>query len=367
MKCLILKGLDTLEFGLDIENYLLSIESFLNTFSELKENAQKTGIESEISISDTSITVHRTGIRFYAYSLSCNDFRIFFMEKVMKENPPVKVIFSSAFLWSFGFKGALDKFYEWFSAFNLKVIGTRLSRVDICIDSDEIKFVQSDLKGIVTHAQFREIHYVDSQFYQGKKFSGFTFGKGSLHARIYNKTLEIKKSLKGWFYQIWDEAGWDLKKEIWRVEFQLRREVLKELGINSFEDLMKKENSLWIYLTTKFLVIKSPKGENVTRWPIKRKWVIVQKADFNQEYSPLVRQSVLQGNTERLLDQAAGLLLTIAALNNHDSIEETLSLSNVWSKLKLQQKNTTFTNEIELRRNRFISAKQEAIIHGQNN
>ena len=64
-------------------------------------------------------------------------------------------------------------------------------------------------------------------------------------ARIYNKTIEIPKSGKIWFKDIWKENGWNGEKTVWRIEFQLKRGVLKELQIDLVEDLFEKEDELW--------------------------------------------------------------------------------------------------------------------------
>ena len=45
-------------------------------------------------------------------------------------------------------------------------------------------------------------------------------------ARIYNKSEEIKTTGKEWFKTIWLDNGWEGKKDVWRIEFQLRRKAL---------------------------------------------------------------------------------------------------------------------------------------------
>jgi hypothetical protein len=86
---LILKGIDTFEFGLEICNYRNSLESYLAKFKELKEKAQSSGIESTIRIGDLELTVHKSGQKFYTYRLSCKDFLIAFMENDSLKNAPI--------------------------------------------------------------------------------------------------------------------------------------------------------------------------------------------------------------------------------------------------------------------------------------
>ncbi len=176
---MIIKGIDTLEFGLDIEDYLDSFETYLDTFKKLKEEGQERGLESEIILGDINFKVHRSGIPFYAYRLSCNDFSICFMEKEMYENPPIRVRFMSSYLWSYGYKDAFQFFMEWFKHFDCIVTGNRISRVDICADSDKIYFAENDIKGIITKARSKTKHYVSDKYTEGRKFSGFSIGRGA--------------------------------------------------------------------------------------------------------------------------------------------------------------------------------------------
>ncbi|AFM43401.1 hypothetical protein Desaci_4562 [Desulfosporosinus acidiphilus SJ4] len=353
---MIVKGIDSLEFGLDIENYLSSMNEFLARFKELKEAAQLEGKEQEILIGDVNLSVHRNGIPFHAFKLTCNDFSICFMDKEIQDNPPIKVRLMACYLWSFGYEKAFENFMEWFKAFNVIVTGNRVSRVDPCVDTDEAAFVESDLKGIVTRARKRRKHFVTDEFSEGKKFSGFTIGGGGpLLARIYNKSLEIKRSGKFWFYTVWENNGWNCAKMVWRTEFQLRREVLKEFGIDTVKDILAKLDGLWAYLTGEWLVIKKPDVENVTRWKVKRKWQLIQKSTYGFNTSPLIREAVKIGNINRLLNQAAGIVLSIATLADHNLINDTTNVLTTWTNLKLEQKQTSLSNEKERRRKKYIS------------
>lgn len=145
------------------------------------------------------------------------------------------------------------------------------------------------------------------------------------------------------------------KKEIWRIEFQIRRSILKEFELNTVEDLQLHENGLWVYLTSQWLLIKQPSGKNVSRWSLKRKWKIVQQARIiNEETSPLVRESFKHGNVNRLLNQAAGIMMSVAALSYHNNIDETTKVLKTWTNLKLAHKQTSFQEETSRRRKMFF-------------
>jgi hypothetical protein len=358
VNALILKGIDTIEFGLDVDDYLSTFKPCLELFKSMKEAAQVSGVEQTINIGGVELTVHRTGIPFYAYKLTCNDFSICFMDKEMKGNSPIFVRLMSGFLWSYGHKKAYEIFLDWFRYFDATLYGIRLSRSDICVDIDEVAFKQSDTKGVVTRARRRVEHFVNGEYKEGREFSGFTVGGGGpILARIYNKSLEIKKSGKLWFHDIWREHGWSESRDVWRVEFQIRRAALKEFFIHSVNQLFEKEEQLWAYLTEEWLTVNQPSKDNVSRWKPKKKWKLVQTAGMNYKPSPLIREVVKKANLKQLLDQAAGIMLSVAALSNHDSFEATAKNIQSWAEMNLSKKNTSFLAEKQRRREKYLFAE----------
>lgn len=357
---MLIKGIDTLEFGIEVIDYLIEFRSMLDVFSLHKQLAQESNKDVILEINGINFTVSRTGIKFYQYSLSCNDFFIYFMDKSITTNSPIKVKFLASYIWSYGYKKAIENFMTWFNHFGLKLVQTKLSRIDICVDSDEFIFTKEDLKGVITRARDYKNHYVDTEYFNGRQFSGFSIGSGNpIIARIYNKTLEIKKSQKLWFQQVWKNNEWKTDNEVWRTEFQLRRPVLKEFNINSLDDISYKLNGLWLYLTQEWLTLRIAQNDsNTSRWPVNDKWIKIQQADINQTDSILVRKKVKNGNSEQLLNQIGGLLITLGALNDHHKIEHTLELSRNWIVSKLLSKNLSFEQEVNERKNRFIVSEE---------
>lgn len=352
---MILRGFDTVIFGVNIENYDSAFREHLDRFKELKAIGQETGIEQTVYLNDLALTVHRTGIRFYQYNLSCNDFNISFADKELKRNAPITVKFSSSYIWSFGLQGAFSKFVSWLESISTSITGTKVSRSDICADTDLVTFKEIDIKGVVTLARKRQRYFVDGDYAIVRKFSGFTIGKGSpLQARVYNKTLEIPTSGKAWFKEIWLANNWCEDKEVWRVEFQILRNILKEFGINTVEDLLKKESELWTYLTQQWLTIRQPSPDKVYRWKVKGKWRVIQEAGGDYKTPPLVREKVLQGSIQSLLDQGAGILLSVAAIGNHESLDDTLRVFKSWAEIALNKKNTSFHSEKERRQKKYL-------------
>lgn len=79
-------------------------------------------------------------------------------------------------------------------------------------------------------------------------FSGWTIGQGGImSARLYNKSLEIVSSGKEWIIPLWQKAGWDGESQVWRLEFQIKREVLTQKNISKLYEVLNHLNGLWSY------------------------------------------------------------------------------------------------------------------------
>lgn len=302
-------SIDTIEFGINVANYDKDFFDFIYKLEELKELSQKNMKDEVISINGINFSVNRKGQGFYRYKLECLDFHIYFMQHDMKNNPPIYIRFMSQFLWSYGYIECYKKFLEWFRTFDVWITENKLSRLDICFDTEEIEFLPSDKNYFVTRAKKVDTHYIeekayiDSEHYVGKIFSGFVIGRGSpLSCRIYNKSLEAKNG-KQWFCSIWEEYNYNPSKTVWRIEFQCRRQVLKELQVNSYEDINNKLEEIWAYYTQRWLVLKTKEKANVSRCSVLKKWTLVQNGGKDYKSTPIIRCSIRYGKLSSLLRQ----------------------------------------------------------------
>ncbi len=77
----------------------------------------------------------------------------------------------------------------------------------------------SDLDRFVSFSRRRRGFQENQQVYMtGARLTGFTFGKGDLVARIYDKTVEIQRRGVSWLPDLWGKDGDD--RSVWRLEFQ---------------------------------------------------------------------------------------------------------------------------------------------------
>jgi hypothetical protein len=115
-----------------------------------------------------------------------------------------------------------------------------------------------------------------SQFMNGDLLETFYAGNKSspIQLRIYDKEKEIKKKgteerwLLIWFV--------DDSKDVWRIEFQIRRPVLKQYRINSINDLRNQKADLWKYVTGEWFSLRCRDDENQTRRKIHEFWKKIQ-------------------------------------------------------------------------------------------
>lgn len=131
-------------------------------------------------------------------------------------------------------------------------------------------------------------------------FTGFAFGLGHhLSARLYNKSRECRVSRKGWFSEIWRRsAGYRAPNghgtvngkmrahyDVWRLEFQLRREALREFTVNveggwidlsSWDDCAENLDNVWRYLSLHWLRHGYRSAEN--RLVLSEPWKVLHHA-----------------------------------------------------------------------------------------
>jgi len=173
-------------------------------------------------------------------------------------------------------------------------------------------------KDMVTRAKSKiehNEHQVSSRYVSGKATTGYSVGKGDLMARIYNKTKEIRKSGKEWFKEIWLAGGWDGKQTVVRFEFQSRRGFLKEMSVDSFNDLLERLADIWRYYTHDWLKICIPgSGSNQARWQCRDYWSLVQSS-FNLfgEAFGVLRYKAKEVYYEHLFMQIRGCAISACA------------------------------------------------------
>jgi hypothetical protein len=235
----------------------------------------------------------------------------------------------------------------------------QLSQVDVCVDvagwSDIEQldrwrhFVTRSIKGGGYDEPDMLYGAASREYTMGLKRTGFDFARsgkrvGSLSCRMYDKTRELKKSGKDWFYDLYRSRGWDEYDDgpVWRVEFSFKREALHELlqevdgveqfhGIEDAHELPDRLPLLWAYATGQVeggsdgapdgwlrCVVPHPSDKKRSRWPTHPVWKVVQGAflediEMPPQFGKIVRKRWEDHNIEKGVEAMIGYASSLAA------------------------------------------------------
>lgn len=198
---------------------------------------------------------------------------------------------------------------------------------------------------------------VDS--YSRGQFSGWVIGAGGqISARLYDKSLEIvQKKHKPYLIDLWTRAGMNPKLPVWRLEFQLRREVLEQLGIRSFASLINNQGGIWMHATQRWLRLAVPQAgdSNRSRWPTHPLWAALSEIRWRLDDVPLERQyaPTRPPSEERLLRLVMAALTSFMAIHGltryQAGLKAFLGRFQVFHEARCEQKlNTTLEDWVEL-------------------
>ncbi len=215
-------------------------------------------------------------------------------------SPSFFVTYRSDALWHKGAQQLHAEFNGW--ALGLNFVHARdegLSRVDFTFDF-ELPFIDFDQDSFVTLAS------KDAQHRKDRKAQTFRFGEGDVVLRVYDKTAEIREaSAKTWFYDLWG----GVTENVWRVEFQIRKDVLKRFGIRTFQDLFDGSGDVLRYLVHEHTTLRVRQDDsNRSRWPLHPLWVMLQAHVETLQAQGVIREV---DPDERLLEQMMRLAVSV--------------------------------------------------------
>lgn len=278
-----------LRFGVD-SLYLsypgVMTEDWDKKLARLKELAQ---MEDDLSQSIAQVTicehlfeVRDKGAGRFSYVLVDNAYRIQASNSRSKSLPLAYVQISSEYLTHAGIEKAEEGLRHIVNTLGVVNEPANISRVDLyadfCADCPMDAF--EPLRDWVMRVETMSLHYSHG------RFSGWSFGSGGdIVARLYDKTLEVeKKSHKFYLHELWKAAGWDGESQVWRMEFEAKRNALVSLQLPKLSHLLPNQAALWRYLTENWLRLTVPteSDSNRARWNNHPLWDFIASA-FNSE------------------------------------------------------------------------------------
>ncbi|HEV2292312.1 MAG TPA: hypothetical protein VGR35_00555 [Tepidisphaeraceae bacterium] len=205
----------------------------------------------------------------YRYHLQLPHAHVYLQERQQAagSTPNVYVSLTSESLWKRGLDGAITSVRVVLERLGGRIERMLPSRCDLAADFRVPGGLS--LAFLMSHKVSRTDKF--EHHLTGDVLETFRAGRGdsAIQARIYDKGKEIFKSDKRWFLDLWmlpDGA------DVWRIEFQLRRQILKQFQIHDVETLKEYLGDLWESLTKKFFSLRLNDNENTTRRTIHAFW-----------------------------------------------------------------------------------------------
>lgn len=253
----------------------------------------------------------------------------------------------------------------------------RCSRLDLFIDWQggwRPTFEANDEQAFI-----KRVHAEVGRYSVNGQVNGYEIGRSSVRGRIYNKSVQAKKKHVEWYPTLLAERNgdrYDAEQDIWRLEFQLRREGVKGFRlyakpdasdpdevidaeieaedlphIHSVSKALYWSGHLWQYLTKRWLRLTIPTSDpNRGRWPEHPTWAALRdgfapfalrEAELSERGLNLIRAARYTGY-RRLLDRmSVGVLTTLEAMDTDPGAalaSYVAYLARIAGRIKRQQK-----------------------------
>lgn len=309
----LLCGIDSLDLGIYVSWDRLWEQSTLPFLNGLKEKAQgTTGITDETDLGRPYLVLPGGKPPNYRFHLQFHEYHFYLAKSTQYGNSPnVYVSISAAALWHLELSTIMELIHYDLSSFGGTVDRIQPSRVDLCAD-----FRMDNSPSFA----FLEEHRVSRSRKVNPYLSGSileTYYCGStavpVRVRIYDKGKEVMKSNKQWFRSLW---GVDAEANVWRVEFQLRRLVLKQFRVKTLDDLWHYIGAIWEYLTFHWFSLRLPDNEKPERRTFHPWWMDVQECRYRFGESINIKRTFVTDTVEPIehtLAHIMGRTISIAA------------------------------------------------------
>jgi hypothetical protein len=241
-------------------------------------------VQAQYPVGHHIFEVKSSGKGFFPYVLRDNAFHIQLSRS--RSIPFAYVQLSSEYLTHKAPLDAEKALYDVLGQLGTIQESANVSRIDLFVD-----FVTSEnMEGWDRHAWVTRASAINAYSVE-REFSGWMIGAGGVvSCRLYNKTLEIRQSKKTYLFELWNKAGWNGYDPVWRLEFQLKREILTQKGLGKLTEVIDNLNGLWSYATTEWLRLSLPNMDDQTRsrWPVHPLWGYLSSVDWQTGDNPLL-------------------------------------------------------------------------------
>lgn len=346
----LVSGIDTVEVGYYLRlarNASFSYEKLLVAKEKLR--AAKGRKDTPVELGEKFFLLRPHGSRSgyplilenTDYVIQCGEFNA----------PSFFVKFTSQALWQRGAAQLHNEFLEWAQSVGLVVASPeRLSRVDFAFDY-WLQCMDFSPDSVVS------LSAKDRQYREHQSVQTIMYGKGDIVLRIYDKVTEIaQQSGKVWLFPIWGT-----KENVWRIEWQIRKEVLKRFGIVSVQDLLDGPADILRYLSTTHDSLRIPTNDsNRSRWPLHPLWLdligYIETFQCQGVWREIDPEALLNERMMRIGISVYGYLKRVAAIGGLRRKEDWVSLPAAFEDLRNVVERihdpTTWELDVQAKRNR---------------
>ena len=311
-KSVLASGLDTLVVGFGVNEFLDS--DCWEALKAGKVEAQAGGSIfnkglADIDFNGKPFELASRGSKGYEWILNNGDLSMLIAKEARGGTiyPECYVTFRAEYLWRVGGDRAFREVNDWLAKF-MNVAFDKISRADLAVDLGMALPDIDMFKDVVSQSRNKQRFSEVREFACDSRMTGYWFGAGDLIGRIYDKSLEIMETGDKYMTPVWEAHGWDGGSPVTRVEFQTRRDKLKEFGVDSYSDLRNLRTDMWRYYTTKSLRICDRGSEtHQARWKVKPYWQIAQEAGSRfGEAQGIMPMKQSKADADRLVQQLLG-------------------------------------------------------------
>ena len=297
---------------------------FLSLLDFLKKQLQETDFQQQAVFNDCGLdwNLQRTGTSLYNFRLVAGDVSLLLNRRAPNGSVPNLRIEIGSLTSQTALVQTLKDIRLWMERKGGIVLKEQVTEVHLACD-----FIGLDIKTLgiengekwIQRAQSFNVHH------NHRKLTGISLGKGDIMLRIYDKVEELKRSenKQEVFADLWQVAKYD-DLPVTRVEYQLRRPVLKEFehlefcnGISDVKTLLFSLKALWNYCThdwSRFVgVIVDRENKNQQRAFYNEFWEIVRSVVWTGLDEMRREKPVKHKNLDALRKQARGILMSICA------------------------------------------------------
>lgn len=272
---LISQHVDTFKEALYLSGDTIKYNKFVSDMIDLKDQAQEIhDINNEnrfVSITIGTIKWHIMAVSIRGYSVVMKNGDVSMALKKRGDtktdkNPSIKIEYRASFLVNYGLKNANATITKFIKEFIHDTFISKVQEIHVAADTQGHRFSLLDIARFKTRSRRIAVHDGDDEYigrqmvFSSRRMETIYFGSSNNLLRIYDKSKEIKGHPdSGHVERLWRlNPDYNEIKDVWRVEFQIRRTILKQL-FNAHNEsyeytsvLLDNLAGLWSFFTNYF-------------------------------------------------------------------------------------------------------------------